>query len=94
MDVVGREVPEAFKSNYPDVRNQVDAWLQEAIEATWKTFNELKERYPSSSILSDNRVVFNLKGNKYRLLTRVACKTGKVIVLRAGSHEDYDHWNL
>jgi mRNA interferase HigB len=94
MDVVGREVLEEFKRRHPDAQGQVDAWLLEAEEAQWDTLNAITRRYRTASILSENRVVFNLKGNKYRLLVRVSCRLGKVIVLRAGSHAEYDRWNL
>jgi mRNA interferase HigB len=94
MDVVGREVLEDFKRRHPDVQRQVDAWLLEAEEATWPTPHAVTRRYATASILSDNRVVFNLKGNSYRLLVRIAYRLGKVIVLRAGTHAEYDRWDL
>lgn len=94
MDVVGREVLEQFKREHPDVRSQVDAWLLEAEEARWDTPHSVTQRYSSASILNGNRVVFNLRGNTYRLLVRIAYRLGKVIVLRAGTHAEYDRWNL
>lgn len=94
MDVVGREVLEKFKQRHADVQGQVDAWLQEVEAARWDTPHAITERYPSASVLSDKRVVFNLKGNAYRLLVRVAYNTGKVIVLKAGTHAEYDRWEL
>ena len=94
MDVVGREELEKFKRKHPDVQSHIDAWLIEAEEAKWETLHAITAHYPSASVLSENRVVFNLKGNRYRLLVRVACRTGKVIVLKAGTHAEYDRWNL
>lgn len=94
MDVVGREVLEDFKRRHPDVQSQVDTWLLEAEEATWRTPHAVTQRYRTASILSDNRVVFNLKGNSYRLLVRIAYRLGKVIVLKAGTHAEYDRWDL
>ncbi len=94
MDVVGREVLERFKSRHPDVQGQVDAWLLEAEEATWRTRHDVSRRYATASMLSDNRVVFNLKGNAYRLLVRIAYRLGKIIVLEAGTHAEYDRWDL
>jgi mRNA interferase HigB len=52
------------------------------------------KRYATASILGENRVVFNLKGNSYRLLVRIAYRLGKIIVLRAGTHAEYDPWDL
>ena len=94
MDVVGREVLEDFKRGHPDVQSQVDAWLLEAEEATWSTPHAVTKRYATASILSENRVVFNLKGNSYRLLVRIAYRLGKIIVLKAGTHAEYDRWDL
>jgi len=94
MDVVGREVLEDFRRRHPDVQSRVDAWLLEAEEATWRTPHAVTRRYATASVLSDKRVVFNLKGNSYRLLVRIAYRLGKVIVLKAGTHAEYDRWDL
>jgi len=94
MDVVGREVLEDFKRRHPDVQSQVDAWLLEAAEASWGMPQAVTQRYSTASILSGNRVVFNLKGNSHRLLVRIAYRLGKVIVLKAGIHAEYDRWDL
>lgn len=94
MDVVGKGVLDEFKRRHADARGQVDSWLVEAEEADWDTPQAVKNRYPSASILSENRVVFNLKGNSYRLLVRVAYKLRKVVVLRVGTHAEYDRWDL
>ena len=93
MDVVGREVLEDLKRAYPDVRGRADAWLQEAMEATWTRPNDVKKTYASASILSGNRMVFDF-GKRYRLVVRIAYRTGKVMILRAGTHAEYDRWDL
>lgn len=94
MDVVGREVLEDFKRRYPEAQSQADAWLLEAEEARWETPHDVKKRYSTVSFLGENRVVFNVKGNSYRLLVRIAYRLGKVIVLKAGSHAEYNRWDL
>jgi mRNA interferase HigB len=94
MDVVGREVLEDFKRRHPDVQSQVDAWLLEAEEARWATPHAVTDRYPTASVLSGNRVVFNIKGNSYRLLVRIAYRHGTVLVVMAGTHAEYDRWDL
>jgi len=93
MDVVGRDVLEKLKRTHPDVRSRADAWLQEALDAKWTSPNDVKRRYASASILSGNRVVFEF-GSRYRMLARIAYRTGKVMVLRAGTHAEYDRWDL
>lgn len=92
LHVIGREVLERFISAQTDARSAVDAWLREALSATWRSPADIKARYASASFLADNRVVFNLKGNKYRLDTQIAYRTQVVLVRRIGTHADYDRW--
>lgn len=89
MKLVGREVLEAFLLKHTDALGWVTSWSAEVESASWKTSHELKARYASASILPDNSVIFNVKGNTYRLLTRVAYKTSVVMVLWAGTHAEY-----
>jgi mRNA interferase HigB len=55
---------------------------------------DIKARYSSASFLSDNRVVFNVKGNKYRLLVKVGFNLQTVIIQRIGTHAEYDKWEI
>lgn len=66
------------------------AWYHEAEQAAWKSPNEIKRDYPSASILEDNRIVFNIKGNKYRLIVRINYKYGLVWIRFIGTHAEYD----
>ena len=92
MQLVGRGKLEAFKSKHADVRSAIDSWTKEVEAAEWSNFAELKGRYPSASPLAENRVIFNLKGNKYRLDTTVAYLTQIVVVRRLGTHAEYSKW--
>ena len=92
MTLVGRDKLEAFARKHPQARGPISAWVAEVEQANWETMAELKDRYPTASILSDNVVIFNLGGNKYRLETRVLLASGLVIVLRIGTHSEYDKW--
>jgi len=94
MRVVGREVLDELCQQHADVRAQATAWLTEAEEADWRTPQDIKARFPSASFLAGNRVVFNLKGNSYRLVVAVTYKTGIVLIERAGTHAEYDRWQL
>ena len=58
--------------------------------ATWRTPDDIRIRYSRSSILSDNRVVFRLKGNDYRLLVKVRYRNGIVMIEWVGTHAEYD----
>ena len=94
MKVVGRPLIEDFCSGYPEARGRLSAWYKEAERVAWKTPADVKERYPSASLLSDDRIVFNIGGNRFRLLVRAAYKLQTVVILKVGTHADYDKWEL
>lgn len=92
MKIIGKGVLNDFKRKHTDAGSQVDSWENEVEAADWKIPLDIKRRYASASILQSNQVVFNLKGNKYRLLTKVNYKNKVVLVKKAGTHEEYDNW--
>lgn len=94
MKIVGRAVLDDFKKKHTEVRAQVDAWEAEVGVAEWNRPIDIKERYASASFLSNNQVVFNLKGNKYRLLVIVSYKNKTVLVKKAGTHKEYMKWRI
>lgn len=94
MRVVGVKLLDEFMRRNAGARKPLQAWLAEARQAAWETPAAVKVRYPAASVLSDNRVVFNIGGNNYRLLVRVAYRTGVVQVLQVGTHADYDRWEV
>ncbi len=94
MKVVGRESLEKFARKHADVRGQIDAWVCEAEEADWQTPDDIKKRYASVSFLANNRVIFNLKGNKYRLDIRISFKNQVILIMRIGTHEEYSTWKF
>lgn len=94
MKLVGRNILDSFARNHADVRGQVDALILEVEEAEWQTPGDIKKRYAHASFLADNRVIFNLKGNKYRLDTKTSFKNQVVLVMRIGTHEEYSTWKF
>lgn len=94
MKVVGREELEKFARKHADVRGQIDSWLCEVEEAEWQAPSDVKRRYSHASFLGDNRVIFNLKGNNYRLDTKVSFRNQVVLVVRIGTHEEYSTWKF
>lgn len=94
MKVVGKGILDDFKRRHADARSQVDAWVAEVEDAEWDSPNDIKARYGSASILPNNRVVFNLKGNKYRLDAKVTYKTKVVLLKRIGTHAEYNDWTF
>lgn len=93
MKVVGRSVLDAFCKKHTDAKTWIEIWLAEAEEATWSTPQAIKERYSSVSFLVGNLIIFNVKGNEYRMEVMAAHKTGLLIVKWAGTHREYDARN-
>ncbi|NKE72980.1 type II toxin-antitoxin system HigB family toxin [Candidatus Manganitrophus noduliformans] len=92
MKVIGRTKLEDFKKGYPDACSQIDSWVAEAQEAEWKTPRDIKQRYASASFLKENHVIFNIKGNKYRLNVKVDYENKIVLIKNVGTHNEYMKW--
>ncbi len=79
-----------FCEKHPDCRSWIGNWIFDVSAVSWNSLNDLKERYPSASILAENIVIFNVKGNSYRLSVQIAVKTQIVVVKWIGTHAEYD----
>lgn len=90
MKLVGRERLHEFCEQHADARQWVETWLAEVANASWATPADIKQRYASVSILADNKVIFNVKGNDYRMEATIAYRTGIVVVEWVGTHARYD----
>lgn len=93
MRVVGQRILRKSIERYAELKPRISAWLCEAKEANWNTPQDIKNRYSSVSFLKDQVVVFNIKGNKYRLETKVSYKLGEVRILWIGTHKEYNKRN-
>lgn len=89
MKLVGRELLEAFILGHADARGATATWVREIESANWSNSQDIRSRYASASFLADNTIIFNIRGNNYRLETRVAYKTSIVFVLWIGTHAEY-----
>lgn len=90
MHVLSRKALRDFWERVPEAEGALQAWFHEACAAAWKTSAELKARYGSASIISAERVVFNLGGNKYRLVARINYESSTLFVRFVGTHREYD----
>lgn len=90
MQLVGLIKLDAFKRMHADSRGSLDAWQAELEAAQWSGPQEVKDRYPSASFLAENRVIFNIKGNSYRLVVKVRYQNGIVLIEWIGTHAEYD----
>jgi mRNA interferase HigB len=73
-----------------DAKGQLEAWYYEAKHAQWESPADVKAQYGSASDIGDNRVVFNIAGNKYRLIVRINYNSKTVFVRFVGTHQEYD----
>lgn len=93
MRVVARKTLRDFWERGPqfiDAKGPLEAWYAEAVAARWLTPVEIKEQYRNASILKKNRVVFNIGGNKYRLVVAIHYRAAIVFVRFVGTHAEYD----
>jgi len=89
MRIVGRDELAGFSSVHADAREWIANWLADAEAARWQTPQEIKRSYASASFLPHNLVIFNVKGNRYRLEVQIAYQTGVVVVRWVGTHAEY-----
>ena len=82
------------QSEYKDAKGSLQSWYDEAVKADWKTPQEIKTHYRSTSICGNNRVVFNIAGNKYRLVVEMQYQAGIAWVKFIGTHAQYDKMNV
>lgn len=90
MVVIARKVLREYGEANPDAKKQIDAWYAEAAAAEWKTPADVKDKYRSASILKDGRVVFNICGNKHRLVVWINFAARTIYVRFLGTHREYD----
>ena len=95
MHVISRKTLIEFyeQPGREDAKGQLEAWYYEAKQAQWASPAEVKAQYGSASIIRDNRVVFNIAGNKYRLIVRINYHSKTVFVRFVGTHKEYDRIN-
>jgi mRNA interferase HigB len=91
--IIAKSTLRDFWIIHRDCEEQLKSWYDEAEKSNWISPNEIKLDYPSASILQDNRVVFNIKGNSYRLIVKINYKFGIVWIRFIGTHGEYDKIN-
>ena len=89
MRVIGRDKLDEFCRAHADARPWIEGWLAEVRGAQWATPQDIKESFRSASFLADNVVIFNVKGNRYRLEVVVAYSTKVVVARWIGTHAEY-----
>lgn len=90
MRIVSKKILRDFWEKHDDCRQQLKSWFQETSNAEWKTPNEIRKEYPSASFLTDRRIVFNIKGNSYRLIIKINYDYQMIWIRFIGTHAQYD----
>jgi len=92
MRVIAKKTLKDFYENslYSDSKSSLEAWYKEALKASWNNPNQIKEQYSSASVVGNNRIVFNIHGNKYRLIVKINYDAKIVFIRFIGTHKQYD----
>lgn len=90
MHILKKKTLIDFYTSHVNAKGPLEAWHAEAKNAKWETPDDIKKQYRSADILPGNRVVFNIKGNNYRLVVKIAYKIGRVFIRFIGTHAEYD----
>jgi mRNA interferase HigB len=93
MIVISKRTLREFWERFPDSEDTLKTWYAETEKASWLNPAEIKDKYGNASILKDSRVVFNICGNKYRLIVKISYKNGVVLIRFVGTHKEYDAIN-
>ena len=90
FNIINRKTLLDYCKKYPDAATALQSWYHELLNAEYKNFHELKEVYGNVSLVGDDRVVFNILGNKYRLVVRMVFVFKAIQIKWFGSHSEYD----
>jgi mRNA interferase HigB len=93
MRIIAYKNIEQFGQKYPDSKKQLMAWYAITKASKWQNVNEVKQTFPFVRIFLDNRVVFNIKGNEYRLIVKFNFKAAIGYICFVGTHAEYNEIN-
>lgn len=90
MHIVSLKALRLFWEIHPDAEQPLRAWYAIARRAQWRTPGDVRAAYGSASFVGNNRIVFNIKGNDYRLIVLTEYSKGRLFIRFVGTHADYD----
>lgn len=93
MRVIAIRTLKVFWTTHADAEQSLRAWYQEATSASWRSTGQLKLQYKNASILTSKRIVFNIKGNSYRLIVDVEYRLQIIFIVWVGTHKKYNEIN-
>jgi mRNA interferase HigB len=90
MRIIAVNTIKQYWKKYPDCEQALKSWIQEAERVSWNSPNALKAQFGSASIITGKRIVFNINGNRYRLIVDIEFRLQIIFIVWFGSHEEYD----
>ena len=90
MHVITRKTLRQFWERHPDTEQPLKDWYKHAVRANWQSPLQVKADYPSASIIAGDRVIFNIRGNNYRLVVHISYQSRQVYIRFIGTHAEYD----
>jgi len=90
MRIIAVSTLKHFWSKHPTSEQPLKSWIQECLNVQWSTSAQLKLKHRNASIINSKRVVFNIKGNDFRLIVDIEYRLGIVFIVWIGKHKDYD----
>lgn len=90
FNIIARKTLNSYCELYPVASNALRKWYHEMESAEFASFNDLKQQYANASIVADDRVIFNIQGNKYRLIVRMNFTYKAIQIKWFGTHAEYD----
>lgn len=88
--IIAKSTLREFWEKYPDAEQYLKSWHETAMNANWKTPSDIKKTYANASILKNSRMVFNIKGNTYRLVVKINFEMQWIFIRFIGTHNEYD----
>ncbi|MFD1333231.1 type II toxin-antitoxin system HigB family toxin [Methylopila musalis] len=93
MQIIARRTLKAFWDVHPDAETPLVVWFKRVEKADWSGPQDVKDMFGSADFVADDRVIFNIGGNKYRLIVRVSYPFKRVMIKFIGTHKEYDKIN-
>lgn len=90
FNIITRKTLLEYAKKYPNAGDALQAWYYELLKADFKNFDELKRVYGNASVIGDDRVIFNITGNKYRLIVRLVFEYKAIQIKWFGTHAEYN----
>lgn len=90
MRIIATNTIQNYWKDYPECEQALKSWIQEASNAKWRSPQELKKQFKSASILTGKRIIFNINGNRYRLIVDIEFRLQIIFIVWFGDHKEYD----